>query len=129
MRIQVATLLLIFSSLAFSGPDEKALDELFKKYDLVMLEKKTDLIDDVFTHKFLRESGGKEGFVAKVKSLPPEKDKSKLKVNWRRSGKEGVYFAKVSPQEKSKKIPEGPEFIISRENGKLKIDGTLGDAN
>ena len=52
-------------------------------------------------------------------------------MSWKKGLKSEIYFAKVknlSPN-KSKKENEESEFIIMKEDGKLKIDGTISDGN
>lgn len=127
MQLQIAALLFFIMSSAFASND-KTMNELFKKYDLVMDEKKVELVDEVFSKKFLRENGGKEDFIDKVKSLPIQKNAPKMKISWRKGVKDDIFFAKASPAVKSKTSHDSPEFIIVNEDGKLKIDGTLGDA-
>lgn len=127
MQFQLVALLFFIMSSAFAS-DDKTMNELFKKYDLIMDEKKVELLDEVFTKKFLRENGGKEDFIAKVKSLPIEKNTPKMKISWRKGVKDSIFFAKASPVVKSKTTHDSPEFIIVNEDGKLKIDGTLSDA-
>jgi hypothetical protein len=109
------------------------MQDLFSKYDLVMDHKKIELIDEVFTQKFIKEAGGKEELIEKIKELSPSKEKNaqKTKMSWKKGLKSEIYFAKVknlSPN-KSKKESEESEFIIMKEDGKLKIDGTISDGN
>ena len=73
------TLLLSFAATLASASDEKAIKELLINYDKVMTEHKTELVEEVFTKKFLSESGGKEEFIEKIKELPKVKKKSKIK--------------------------------------------------
>jgi hypothetical protein len=128
MRLRI-TALLYFLSSAVMASSEKSMNELFKKYDQVMDAKKIELIDEVFSKKFLRESGGKEKLASKVKALPVEKNLPETKVSWRKGAKDEIYFARIKPTRKSKQAAQGPEFIIIEEDGKLKIHGTLSDAD
>jgi hypothetical protein len=132
MRIQ---LILTFILISFNvlATDDKSMQDLFSKYDLVMDHKKIELIDEVFTQKFIKEAGGKEELIEKIKELSPSKEKNaqKTKMSWKKGLKSEIYFAKVknlSPN-KSKKESEESEFIIMKEDGKLKIDGTISDGN
>ena len=133
MRIQLAFItVLCFMSSAF-GQDDKAMNELFQKYDQVMDYKKVELIDEIFTQKFIKESGGKTELIEKIKELPTPKTKvaPTTKATWRKGLKGDIYFAKVkevSPQ-KSKKEDHEAEFMVVKENGKLKIDGTISDGD
>ena len=130
MRILLVTIL--FSGLAF-GNDDKSMQDLFQKYDQVMDYKKVELIDEVFTKKFIQDSGGKEELISKIKELPTptEKSKSVFKPVWRKALRGDTFFAKVKEEVKNKKKTEAheTEFVIQKEDGKLKIDGNLGDAN
>lgn len=107
--------------------------ELFRNYDAIMLKHKVELVDDVFTEKFLKESGGKTEFIEKVKELPKDESKSlKLPaVSWKKGVKDEIFFASLkenSSDKKSSASSSGSRFIVVRENGKLKIDGTMSDA-
>jgi hypothetical protein len=132
MRIQLVILLLL-SSLSAFATDEKSVKELFSKYQLVMGQKKTELIDEVFSKKFIETSGGKKELIEKIKELPlnNEKTLAKQDVSWRKglSGKNIYAKVKELTSDKSKKESKDSEFIIVNEEGKLKIDGTIGDAN
>lgn len=112
---------------------DQEIKELFKKYDLIMDQKKVELVDEVFTKKFLKDSGGKEEFIDKVKELPLETSKSLGKdvVNWKKGHKNEVILAtlKSPSKNKGKHTSSGSEFIIIKEDGKLKIDGTMSDGN
>lgn len=125
MRIQLILLLLF--SLSAMASDEKSVNDLFQKYDQVMDQKKVELVDEVFTQKFLKESGGKEEFISKVKELPKAKSIRPSKVSWHKGKKTEMYFARLKPVEKGKE--SNSQFILKKENGKLKIDGTIGDDN
>ena len=123
MRIQLILTLLILSFQAFASSD-KEMKELFKKYDLVMDQRKVELIDEVFSKKFLDSSGGKNEFISKVKTLPLEKTIER-KITWRKGVKNDIFYAKqIDPKTKTSES----EFVIVKENGKLKIQGTIGDA-
>lgn len=131
MRIQLILISALFAFTAMASED-KAIKDLFKKYDLVMDHKQTELIDEVFTKSFIKNSGGKEELIQKIKDLPQVDQKSmpKLNVSWKKGVKDEVYFAtlkETSPQKS--KHSESSEFVILKEDGKLKINGTLGDSN
>lgn len=132
MRIQLI-IFFLFVGQAFASSDREML-ELFQKYDAVMLRHKVELVDDVFTKKFLKESGGKAEFIEKVKELPKDETKSmKLPaVSWKKGAKDEIFFANLkdnSGDKKKSKGDSGNRFIIIREDGKLKIDGTMSDAD
>lgn len=127
MRIQLVTLLCLFSLNLFAS-DDKAMKELFDKYDLVMKRHKVELVDEVFSKKFLKDNGGKEEFIAKVQELPKEKRQrlKKLLQSWKKSKVGRIFFAKVKDEDNKKAGPES-QFVIIEEDGKLKIDGTISD--
>ena len=131
MRLQLI-LLLLFAFPAFAASDKEMI-ELFKNYDAIMLKHKVELVDQVFTEKFLKESGGKNEFVLKVKELPKDQSKSLAlpSVSWKKGAKDEIYFANLkekSSDKKGQQADSGSRFIVVRENGKLKIDGTMSDA-
>lgn len=132
MRIQLILLVALFAFSAIASED-KAIKDLFKKYDQVMDHKQTALIDEVFTKNFIKSSGGKEELIQKIKELPKVDQKSipKMDVSWKKGAKDEVYFAtlKETSNLKSKHSESSSEFIILKEDGKLKINGTLGDGN
>lgn len=133
MRVQLVLLLLLLSSSVFAS-SQKEMNELFRKYDSIMLKHKVELVDEVFTEKFLKDSGGKAEFIEKVKELPKDENKSLSlpMVSWKKGVKDEIFFATLKPLTTDKKKTAekgGVQFIVIRENGKLKIDGTLGDAD
>lgn len=130
MRIQLVILFTLFSLSAFAV-DDKSMKELFAKYDQVMDQKKTDLIDEVFTKKFIRDSGGKEELISKIKELTSPPSQSKTSMTWKKGLRGEVYLAKVKEisTNKMKKDSQESEFIVITEDGKLKIDGTMSDSN
>lgn len=130
MRIQ---LILLTALLSFNvvAVDDKSMQELFKKYDSVMDHKKVDLIEEVFTKKFIHQSGGKDELIEKIKELESPPSNTKTSMTWKKGTKGTMYFAKVKEvtSNKSKKDNHEAEFIVVEEDGKLKIDGTLSDGN
>lgn len=132
MRFQLI-LFLFFSGYTFAASDKEMM-ELFKNYDSVMLKHKVELVDQVFSEKFLKSSGGKDEFISKVKELPKDESKSLgfPSVTWKKGTKDEIYFANLKEVTKDKKgsqTDSGNRFIVIRENGKLKIDGTMSDAD
>jgi hypothetical protein len=130
MRIQLVILSALLSVSTFAS-DESEMKSLFAKYDQVM-SSKTDQVEDVFTKKFLEENEGKEGFIKKVKSLAKPKLKSVTPpgdVSFKKGLKNDLYFAKYTEKSniKSQETHGGSQFIVIREEGKLKIDGTISD--
>ena len=130
MRIQLIITALLFSLSSFAV-DDKSMKELFKNYDLVMDQKKIELIDEVFTKKFIKDSGGKEELIQKIKGLtspPPSQPESKM--TWKKGNEGEVYLAKVKEVSvNKKKDSHEAEFIVLIEDGKPKIDGTMSDAD
>lgn len=131
MRFQLI-ILLFLSANTFAASD-KEMAQLFRKYDSVMLNHKVELIDEVFTQKFLESAGGKKEFSEGVKELP----KSNLKslsapiITWKKGLKDEIWLAKrkeITDKKKGPPVESGNQFIIVKENGKLKIDGTMSDA-
>ena len=133
MRIQLIFLLCLFT-LGAQARSDKEMKELFDKYDKIMKHHKVELVEEVFSKKFLQENGGKEEFLVKVKELPKVKEKKslrKLLQSWKKSKIGGMFFAKVKDEDQDKAKPSAPthesQFIIIEEDGKLKIDGTVSD--
>src|SRR5690606_7520705 len=121
-----------FSSLSFAKGDQEV-RELFKKYDQVMDQQETKLIDEVFSQKFIKSSGGKKELIDKIKSLE-KKEKaapSSPELSWKKGLKGEIYFVKMKENspDKSSHSPHEAEFIVIEEKGKLKIDGTISDGN
>ena len=129
MRFQIIikTLLIFILSFSAFASSDKEMQELVEKYEEVTKYHKVELVDEVFTQHFLNENGGKDKFIAKVKSVPKakkNKEQGPLIKKWKKS-KVGKFFsAKVKGQEANS---SNTEFIIKEEDGKLKIDGTLSD--
>ncbi len=129
MRIQLILILSLFSLSAFAV-DDKSMQELFSKYDSLMDQKKVDLIDEVFTQKFIRDSGGKQELTDKIKELATPPSPIKTKMSWSKGQKGEIYLAKVKEiSSNKKKDSHEAEFIVIKEDGKLKIDGTMSDGN
>lgn len=129
MRIQL-TLFCLLMSVNIFAVDDKAMQDLFKKYDLVMDQKKIELIDEVFSEKFIKESGGKSELISKIKDLtPPPSSVQKSSMTWKKGKGETIHArVKEVSLEKHKKESETTEFIVVIENSKPKIDGTISDA-
>lgn len=129
MRIHTSIFSVIILSLlslnVFGASRNKEMKDLFKKYDEIMNQQRVELVDEVFTKDFLQGHGGKEQFVAKVKTLPYIKPKKGLGLFL-----QGLKKSKVGKFFSVKTVSDGShskEFIIKEEDGKLKIDGTVGD--
>lgn len=128
MRIQLVFFLLLFSVNTLAS-DDKSMQELFNKYDAVMDQKKIDLIDEVFTEKFIKSSGGKKELIEKIRELPEPIAPNESEVRWKKGLKGKIYFAKIEEKTSGKKKAktESSQFIVVEEKGKLKIDGTISD--
>lgn len=129
MRFQI-TFFILFVSFYALGVNDQSMGELFKKYESVMDHKKIELIDEVFTKKFIKESGGKKELIKKIKSLPESLVQSQTTMSWKKGNKGEIYLAKLKEKSMNKNIPisNEAEFVVIKEDGKLKIDGTIGDA-
>jgi len=125
MRIQLMLILLLFSLTTHSS-EEKEINILFQKYQSVMYEKKIELIDEVFSTKFLNDNGGKKELIEKIKGLKIEKKQPGPKLTFKKGQIDEIYFIKLVPPGKSERTISN-EFIIKKENGKFKIDGTMTD--
>jgi hypothetical protein len=126
MRIQ-----LIFASLLYSigalAIDDKSMQELFKKYELVMDQKKVELIEEVFTEKFIKDSGGKDELIKKIKELPSPLQAPQTKWAWKKGHKGKIYLANLKEVSVQKKKTDEAQFIVLEIDGKPKIDGTISD--
>jgi hypothetical protein len=136
MRIQLIALALLLSGQVMAAAvQEKEMKELFTKYYQVMEQHKVELIDEVFSKKFITENGGKDTFAKDVKELPKisEKNLKATDVTFTKGVMDEIYFAKIKPpvSQSKGKISDGhtPEFIVVVEDGKLKIQGTLSDGD
>ncbi|HXH32178.1 MAG TPA: hypothetical protein VNJ01_15340 [Bacteriovoracaceae bacterium] len=134
MRVSIIFLSFILSTFSAHAMSDQSMNELFRKYDQVMVQKKVELIDQVFSQKFLKENGGKDSFIAKVKELPSVTQKSlppATKVSWKKGVKKEIFFARIQDAPNAhktlKKDIHHPEFIVVLENGKLRVDGTISD--
>jgi hypothetical protein len=125
-------LILILICVSFNAipVDDKSIQDLFRKYELIMDQKKIDLIEEVFTAKFIKNSGGKEELIQKIMDLKVPPNQSKLQITWKQ-GKGNLILARMKGmgEEKSKNQNSGTEFIVVIEDLKPKIDGTLSDAD
>ena len=122
MRIPIMLLTFVFYQTVLATSDRQ-MNELFKNYQEILLDKNTDKIEEVFSKKFLARAGGKNAFVEKISDYEvSSKEKSKIKkVSWKKGKSDEIYFVKFGPKNDT-------EFIVILENGKLKIDGTASDA-
>jgi hypothetical protein len=130
MRIQLIFISLSFCFSAFSVTDAEV-KELFSKYDTIMGTKEIGLIDEVFTKKFIHESGGKKALILKIKGLPVPLIAKNTSVSWKEGRKGRFYLARykeISDRKNASTISEA-DFILVREKSKLKIDGTISDGN
>jgi hypothetical protein len=131
MRVLLVIFLSLFT-LGLQANEDKEMKELFHKYDKIMKHHRVELVEEVFTQKFLKENGGKEEFIAKVKELPKLKERKGLRSllrSWKKSKVGKIFFAKVKDEDSDKEKSPSPEsqFIVVEEDGKLKIDGTVSD--
>lgn len=117
---------LLLSASAFADKSkDKEIKVLFEKYDKIMYQQKVELVDDVFTKDFLEGHGGKEAFIAEVKTYPYVKEKKFFgrMIQKLKKSKVGKFFTVKAKSEDNKTS----NFILKEEAGKLKVDGTIGD--
>lgn len=134
MRLQLILLALLTCFSCVASSPEKEMNTLFFNYDAVMKDQKFELIDEVFTKNFLKEVGGKEEFIQTIKEYPKDQNKSNSfqKLSFKKGVRDEMYFAKreeASPEKSgvSHQSKSGSSFVIKKEDGKLKIDGTISD--
>lgn len=128
-------------SLADSLPEEKKIInnemvKLYKNYEDVMSGKKSDLIEQVFSENFIKNSGGLKKLKEKIQELNKVKSLSNdrhYEMTWKAGvGQKNVIFMRLKPIEKliaNKHSESTIEFVIIKEKGKLKIESTIGDSN
>lgn len=120
MSIRIILISLLFSFSAWSS-DESEIKALLHNYALIMGQHRIELIDKVFSQKFLLENGGKKEFIEKVKTLPLSKKIDEYQ--FKKGNKPHIYFASM----KNKKNES--ELLINKENGVWKINGNMSDAD
>jgi hypothetical protein len=127
MQIQLIVLSLLFSLNAFAV-DDKAIQDLFKKYDQVMNQKKVELIDEVFSKKFIKDSGGKKKVIEDINSFPASPPALvPSTITWKK-GKGEMYLAQMKKNSPDKSMNSAKtEFIIVIEDSKPKVEGTISD--
>jgi len=118
--------ILLLLSLSVHSSEEKEFKLLFEKYQTLMANKKVELIEEVFSTKFLKDNGGKKELIQKIRELKIDKKRPDPKLNFRKGLMDEIYFVKLVPAGKSADSVSN-EFIIKKENGKFKIDGTMTD--
>lgn len=126
--------LILSTQVMASAADEKEIKSLFDNYSKVMDQHKVELVGDVFSEKFIKAEGGKDEFSKSVKQMPLTKyqrvSSPELKI---KPGTKSPNIFFVKTKEKSAEKGQAKEefshsdFVIVRENGKLKIDGTISD--
>jgi len=97
------------------------INKLFKNYELIMENKKTKLIPETFTEHFIKNSGGIKKFESNIRALKATKVKKKL--SFVPSKNSSTFYVDYGP-EKTKESTS-ITFIVIKEKGKLKIDGTM----
>jgi len=95
--------------------------ELFKNYELVMEDKKTKLIPNTFTNKFIKNNGGIKKFESSIRELKIKKEKKKLSFS--PSKDSSTFYVDYGPEKSQEST--SIKFIVIKEEGKLKIDGTI----
>lgn len=123
MRLPIIILCLLSFNL-FAAAEDAAITDLLTKYGDVMEGGKKELVSDVFTKKFLDGAGGKEEFSKDLKKLDKRADLGKA-MTWRKGHSSETWYAKFKTDPKSKAPASSTEFVIIKEDGKFKIDGTI----
>lgn len=123
MYIQLSILAgILCTTLALAQPKQEEIKKLFAKYEQIIEGKKDVKVHDVFTKRFVSESGGE-------KSLLEGWEKEKkvvydLNIKPSRRNKDRVYVQRVPAGSKQK--PHS-SFIVVKEKGQWRIEGTIGD--
>jgi hypothetical protein len=132
MRIQLV-FILFFTSLTLFADDNSSIELLLKRYESIMDEKKIEFIDEVFTKNFIKESGGKKELIKKIiqqkNDSEIKQNYAKSQVKWKKEPKNRFYLVRLEEFKSLRGKSNEAEFIVIRENGKLKIEGTLSDGN
>lgn len=134
MKIFIILLLVLNTAMA---SDDAEVRDLFNRYERVVSGHETHLVEEVFSEKFLKENGGKAEFIEKVKSEPKLSEKAMpvTSVTWKKAAQSENLLVKLKSKVqalnklKTKEPESHSEFIVVKENGKLKIDGTISDAD
>lgn len=123
MYIQLSIIAgLLCTTLAWAQPKQEEIKQLFAKYEQIIEGKKDVKIHDVFTKKFVKEAGGEK---ALFDGWEKEKKMSyDLNIKPSRNNKDRVYVQRVPAGSKQK---SHSSFIVVREAGKWRIEGTIGD--
>jgi hypothetical protein len=123
MQIQLMLTLIVFLSFsAWAAPSESEITALFERYDQIIEGKKISF-NDVFTVKFIKESGGEKALRS---GWEREKKVSyKLQITPGRKDKDLVFVKRIHPNEKS----SDSSFIVVNKSGKWLIEGTISDEN
>ena len=123
MYIQLSILAgILCTTLALAQPKQEEIKQLFAKYEQIIEGKKDVKVHDVFTKKFVSEAGGE-------KSLLEGWEKEKkvvydLNIKPSRNNKDRVYVQRIPAGSKQK---AHSSFIVVKEKGHWRIEGTIGD--
>ncbi len=132
--IRIGTFLLICLAL-LSGPAMAGLDSdvkaLFEKHEKIIHLHQTELIEQVFSKRYIQDKGGLKDFEASIKEKP-KADEKKLKdmsVSWKKGAVTDRILARREEMKNGKKDKGHTEYIVIKKDGKLIIDDTIGDAD
>ena len=130
MRVQLkllSVLLFVLSGNLWANEDTKKIQELFKKYDQIVVLHKVQLFPEVFTTKFLAEQGGEKSYATTVTSAKEKAVPFDLDIKPGRLDK-SMAFVKIIP--KGSKLRPESSFVVKRNpSGEWRIEGTVGDEN
>lgn len=122
MRLLI--LFLLLSSVTWSKPTSasKTLDN----YISMLSSKDVNLINDIFTRRYLKEIGGKK----KIISLMNKKNlfvPKKYFLKSKKSHRMGIYFVNLIYTNKFSKMVSTWFRLVQTKDGKVKIDGLASD--
>lgn len=123
MHIQLSIIAgLLCTTLAWAQPKQEEIKQLFAKYEQIIEGKKDVKVYDVFTKKFVAESGGEKSL---MEGWEKEKKVSyDFSIKPSRMNKDMAYVQRIPAGSKEK--PHS-SFIVVKEQGQWRIEGTIGD--
>ncbi|MBY0516628.1 MAG: hypothetical protein K2P81_06965 [Bacteriovoracaceae bacterium] len=123
MQIQlILTLFILSIGSVWAAPSETEIKALFERYDQVIEGKKISF-NDVFTVKFIKESGGEKAIRSGWEK--EKKTNYTLQITPGRKDKDLVFVKRIPAGEKS----VDSSFIVVNKSGKWLIEGTISDEN
>jgi hypothetical protein len=123
MHIQLGIVAaLLCTTLAWADPKQGEIKKLFAKYEQIVEGKKDVKIHDVFTKKFVTEAGGEKSLLEGWEK--EKKGQYDLTIKPSRNNRNRVYVQRVPAGSKQK--PHS-SFVVVKEQGQWRIEGTIGD--